>query len=88
MASIYLKADDSTIPRFEREGLEPFTYTAKTGRRALMSYWRMPERLYDDPDELARWAAPGACRGCVAAAAKRAAKGESASGSGDLGFAA
>jgi DNA transformation protein len=21
-----------------------------------MSYWRMPERLYDDPDELATWA--------------------------------
>jgi DNA transformation protein len=21
-----------------------------------MSYWRAPDRLYDDPDELARWA--------------------------------
>ena len=21
-----------------------------------MSYWRLPDRLYDDPDELARWA--------------------------------
>jgi DNA transformation protein len=21
-----------------------------------MSYWQMPERLYDDPDELATWA--------------------------------
>ena len=21
-----------------------------------MSYWRMPDRLYDDPDELASWA--------------------------------
>jgi DNA transformation protein and related proteins len=55
--AIYLKADDSTIPQFEREGLKPFTYTAKTRKRAVMSYWRMPERLYDDPDELARWAA-------------------------------
>ena len=27
--AIYLKADDSTIPQFEREGLRPFTYTAK-----------------------------------------------------------
>ena len=52
-----MKADDSTIPQFEREGLKPFTYTAKTRKRAVMSYWRMPERLYDDPDELARWAA-------------------------------
>ena len=53
---IYLKADAATIPVFEREGLGPFTYTTKTGRRSLMSYWQMPERLYDDPDELARWA--------------------------------
>jgi DNA transformation protein len=21
-----------------------------------MSYWRLPDRLYDDPDELATWA--------------------------------
>jgi DNA transformation protein len=21
-----------------------------------LPYWRMPDRLYDDPDELARWA--------------------------------
>ena len=54
---IYLKADELTIPAFEREGLGPFTYATKTGTRSLTSYWRIPERLYDDPDELARWAA-------------------------------
>ena len=54
---IYLKADDQTIPAFEREGLEPFSYQTKSGSRSLNSYWRMPERLYDDPDELAQWAA-------------------------------
>lgn len=54
--AIYLKADASTIPNFEREGLGPFIYSAKSGKRAVMSYWRMPERLYDEPEELARWA--------------------------------
>jgi DNA transformation protein len=54
---IYLKADDVTIPSFQREKLGPFSYRTKTGQRSLMSYWRMPERLYDDPEELARWAA-------------------------------
>src|SRR5579862_9874889 len=54
--TIYLKADDETIAAFEREGLGPFTYTTSTGTRSLNSYWRMPERLYDDPDELAAWA--------------------------------
>jgi DNA transformation protein len=53
---IYFKADEQSIPAFEREGLGPFTYTAKNRGRVATSYWRMPERLYDDPDELAEWA--------------------------------
>jgi len=53
---IYLKADDSFIPLFEREGQTPFKYKSRDGQRTLISYWRMPERLYDDPDELAQWA--------------------------------
>jgi DNA transformation protein len=59
--AIFLKVDAASIPEFEREGSAPFTYTrAKSkGRvgRASLSYWRLPERLYDDPDDLAVWAA-------------------------------
>jgi len=58
--AIFLKVDATSIPDFEREGSRPFVYTrAKSkGRvgRASLSYWRLPERLYDDPDELAVWA--------------------------------
>jgi len=58
--AIFLKVDEASIPDFAREGSEPFVYTrAKSkGRvgRASLSYWRLPERLYDDPDELAVWA--------------------------------
>jgi DNA transformation protein len=53
---IYLKADELSTPAFERENLPPFTYATKDGTRGVMSYRRMPERLYDDPDELATWA--------------------------------
>jgi DNA transformation protein len=56
---IYLKADEHTIPDFEREGLKPFTYAAKgkrSKRHVALPYWRMPDRLYDDPEELAQWA--------------------------------
>jgi DNA transformation protein len=53
---IYLKADAGNEPDFEREKLPPFTYVAKNNKRAVMSYRRMPDRLYDDPEELARWA--------------------------------
>ncbi len=59
--AIFLKVDETSIPDFEREGSRPFVYTrAKSpGRvgRASLSYWRLPEWLYDDPEELAVWAA-------------------------------
>ena len=59
--AIFLKVDETSIPDFEREGSRPFVYTrakspGRVGRHSL-SYWRLPERLYDDPDELAVWAA-------------------------------
>jgi DNA transformation protein and related proteins len=53
---IYLKTDAAPVPAFEREHCAPFEYQSKTGKRALTSYWRLPERLYDDPDALAQWA--------------------------------
>jgi DNA transformation protein len=53
---IYLKVGAHNAPAFDREQLEPFTYATKAGRRGVMSYRRMPDRLYDNPDELAIWA--------------------------------
>ena len=53
---IYLKADESTVTCFAREQCGPFESSTKNGKRALTSYWRLPDRLYDDADELAYWA--------------------------------
>ena len=53
---IYLKADDLIIPDFEREHMGPFVYATKNGSRSVRSYWRVPDRLYDDPEALAAWA--------------------------------
>jgi len=53
---IYLKADAETVAAFENEGRGPFTYAAKGGKRTVMSYWQLPDRLYDDADQLADWA--------------------------------
>src|SRR5262249_59248017 len=53
---VYLKAEEVNAPAFEREDLPPFTYETKDGKRGVMSYRRMPDRLYDDPEELAIWA--------------------------------
>jgi DNA transformation protein len=54
---VYLKVGEENAADFEREDMPPFQYRAKGGSRAVMSYRRMPERLYDDPEELAQWAA-------------------------------
>ncbi|CAN5333511.1 TfoX/Sxy family protein [soil metagenome] len=65
--AVYLRADDATIGRFESEGSKPFQYEMKGKLRMIRSYWQLPERLYDDPDEMAEWA-----RGAFAAAERAA----------------
>lgn len=71
----YLKADPITIPQFEDNGCKPFSYAQRTSGKVVIvnSFWRMPERLYDDPDELADWAraAVGAAHRAAAAKVKR-----------------
>jgi DNA transformation protein len=52
---LFLKADDTTKLRYEAEGCGPFTYEGQTGP-VSMQYWRLPERLYDEPDELLEYA--------------------------------
>jgi DNA transformation protein and related proteins len=71
--SLYLKADDQTRPDFQAEGCEPFSYDTKGGRRTITSYWRLPERLLDESDELRDWAlkAAGCARRADAAKAKK-----------------
>lgn len=69
--TLYLKADDTTKGAFEAEGMQPFTYTAKGSRSVAMSYWEVPPRLLEDPDELVTWARE-ACRVASAAKAKTA----------------
>jgi DNA transformation protein len=69
---IHLKADAATVSRFEAEGCGPFEYGTRNGRRAIISYWRLPDRLYDDPDALAQWARQ------ALAAARRAGRRKSA----------
>ena len=52
--ALYLKADDVSRQAFEAEGAGPFLYESR-GRTIVMSYWRVPDRLLEDADELACW---------------------------------
>ena len=66
-AGLILRADELTIARFEAEGAKPFQYTTSKKTVTVASYWHVPERLYDDPDEFAEWA-----RAALAAAQRAA----------------
>lgn len=71
---LYFKADAAAQPAFEAEGSAPFSYDTKAGRHTITSYWRAPERLYDEPDAFlvfARRAVEAAMRADAAKAAKR-----------------
>jgi DNA transformation protein and related proteins len=73
--AIYLRADENSIPRFEAEGSQCFQYEMKGKLRMIASYWRLPERLYDDPDEVTEWART-AHAAAIRAAVKKAGKGK------------
>ncbi|MDB5564733.1 MAG: TfoX, N-terminal [Tardiphaga sp.] len=69
--AIFLRADAQSIPRFEAEGSKPFSYEAQGKVRIVGSYWQLPERLYDDPDEVTEWARAAHAAAGRAALAKR-----------------
>lgn len=54
--TLFLKADDRNRPDFEVEEMGPFLYEPPSGKTVAMSYYEMPERLYDAPGELVLWA--------------------------------
>ena len=64
---LYLKVDTETAPEFEAAGLDPFAFSAKNGRRTVMSYRKAPGDVLENPDALAPWI------GLAYGAAKRAA---------------
>jgi len=68
---LYFKTDEATRRRFEDEGLKPFIYDGQTGP-VITSYWRAPERLLDDQDDMIEWALEAVRVAAVEARAKAA----------------
>jgi DNA transformation protein len=69
--TLYFRVDDDNRAIFkEAESFPPLNYEKKGGPIDL-SFWRAPERLFDEPDELVAWA-----RAALAAARRVAAKRE------------
>jgi DNA transformation protein and related proteins len=69
--TLYFRVDDDNRTAFkEAESFPPLDYQKKGGTIDL-SFWRAPERRFDEPDELVIWA-----RAALAAARRVAAKRE------------
>jgi DNA transformation protein len=71
--TLYFRVDEHNRTVFkEAESIPPLNYEKK-GRTIDLSFWRVPERLLDEPEELVTWA-----RAAQAAARRVAAKSERA----------
>jgi DNA transformation protein len=66
-SGLYFRADEETIPQFKAEGSKPFQYQTRAKTVTVNSYWELPARLFDDAEDLARWA-----RAALAAAQRAA----------------
>src|SRR3954468_17227315 len=54
--TLYFRVDDDNRAAFkEASSFPPLNYEKKGGSIDL-SFWRAPERLFDEPDELVAWA--------------------------------
>ena len=53
---LYLRVDDHNRAAFAEAGSFPPLNYEKLGRTIDLSFWRAPERLFDEPDELVAWA--------------------------------
>jgi DNA transformation protein and related proteins len=71
---LHFKVDDGNRAAYEVEGMEPFSYEAQGKIRQIGAYWRVPERLFDEPDEMIEWARAALAAGRRAAMDKPAKK--------------
>jgi DNA transformation protein len=55
--TIYFKTDEDTRKAFLAEKTKPFSFLKRsTGETIVTTWFALPDRLYDDPEELAQWA--------------------------------
>ena len=67
--TLYFRVDEENTVAFEEARAYPPLAYEKGGRSIDLAFWRVPERLLDEPDELLAWA-----REAVGAAHRAAAR--------------
>lgn len=53
---LYFVVDDVTRPKYEAKGMQPFSYQKKTGKVNVRKYFMAPEELFEDAEEMTKWA--------------------------------
>ncbi len=74
--TLYVRVDDQNRDVFQEAASAPPLSYEKQGRAIDLSFWRVPERLLDEPDALVAWAraALAAARRVASARARKAPK--------------
>ena len=67
--TLYFRVDEQNRETFKEAAASPPLNYRKKGETIYLAFWRVPERLMDEPDELLDWA-----RAALAAARRVAAK--------------
>jgi DNA transformation protein and related proteins len=52
---LYFKVDDGNRAEYQAAGSEPFSYQGRN-RPISLSYWRVPDPVFEDAGELSGWA--------------------------------
>jgi DNA transformation protein and related proteins len=68
---LHFKVDDGNRSAYEAERLEPFIYQSRGKTVRMEAYRRVPERLFDDPDEMLLWARAALAAGRRAASRQK-----------------
>ncbi len=53
---LYFKVDQTSIDMYKKYNSEPFSYTTKNGKKAVMSYWQVPCSVLEDDKTILEYA--------------------------------
>lgn len=53
---LYFAVDNDSRAKYERAGMQPFSYSTKKGRIFVRKYFELPEEVLNNPEQLVLWA--------------------------------
>lgn len=52
---LYFKVDELSVNDYKDRGMQPFTYTHKSGKTIIMPYYELAQEIIDDRHNLKNW---------------------------------